>query len=989
MRRLPVRVAGCVTRLARLVGLVGLAGLLGLVLAGPCAALDLDPRPERVPLSLPGELFGPDAATEGRLLVKIGTKKIKYSRVLETDALTLVGQSSPDRDGNERTLANGQGSPFIAFGRFNEVGLEVRDADPANPTLAALTVRAPDGRTFGSDPLECVDHLGETWLAGIAPQATVDVAGGQWADKNALYLAKRVLDLPFDDVWRSAQDGPSTFLQRRFDRDILDLGAVDIVLRRPAPVQLNLVVALDPAKPQARTVLDWYALAKRTYELPDGRTVLRVSVGRYLRERYPGIKWARLKEISLMFFRQGPAEVARDRLVARLVFTPSGFAPAELAQNGLPGHLPTRVREPFAGVRRVFVNLTQAAQAIGPDGRARASLRLTPMAPDQPGGGTAEGAFLARTSPRRDTPAFLAAADELATSLGAAPDIDRPDGGVPVTALWSLSPPFAKAGPGQRRSPASLGDPVAEPVFVSGGGGLFTAPGNLRLFRSAAGLALEGQGKQVDMAVNAAFVPNPGANHFFRLDIGRTPGLTGVVLDVFAPGGGSPVHSYPLLPGQPTPLPDLPARVGRAVVRFTFSGEEFSLAITRAALTAVPTGRAGTGLYEAALPWPVTTTAVPAPSASGTPAGAPVATAASDASGHLPAAYVPQTPFGRLSWLTADFTLVGDPVAVSVAGGQPAVPDTRSGVIAARLPATAARASLAVTGLGGQAPGQLELTDPVFSGEAEAGWRSLFAALPLLALDGTRHAPGPVSEETAARLNAADAWLGLGAARLPAKASARFFDNPWYGVSALCFETDAPLHLSYFAAPPKAAIAAAGLGTLGRVLAGLALVAAGALGLRLAGQARLSRLLPRPLAWLANPPVAAAQLRRQRLANCALAAGLVLAGLTLGGVAGRVVLGLAGLTLVALWRVLAPWVAGRLARPAPQLGPWLAADAGRSYFLGFALALTAGAGLRSLGLVQAAEFCVQGGLYTLLAGLTLSIPTSADNRAKTPEDTAS
>jgi len=967
--------------LSRRIGLVAAlaAGLAGLVLTAPCAALDLDPRPERAPLILPGELFGPGAGAEGRLLVKIAAKKVKYSRILDTAPLTLTGQPASGRHSDALDLATSHGSPYIALGRFNEVGLDVRDADPANPTLAALTVRAPDGRIFGSDPLECVDRLGETWLAGIAPGTAVDVAAARWADKNALYLARRVLDLPFDDVWRSAQDGPSTFLQRRFDRDALDLGAVDVILRRPAPVQLNLVLALDPANPRARAVLDWYALAKRTFELPDGRTVLRVYVGRYLRERHPGIKWARLKEISLMFFRQGPAEVARDRLVQRLVFTPSGFDPAALARSGLPERLPTRVREPFAGARRVFVNVTRAAAAIGQNGAARVALRLTPMAPDQPGGGAAEGAFLALASPRRDTPAFLAAADELATSLGAAPDIDRPDGGVPVTALWSLSPPFAQTGPGRRPGPGSFGEPAAEPVFLSGGDGLFTADGGVRLFRSAAGLLVEGHGPRLELAVGAAFAPAPNTNHFFRLDIGRTPGLTDVVLDVYAPGNAGPAKSYPLRPGQPTPLPDLPAKVDRAVVRFAFSGREFSLAVTRAALTAVPAGRAIAGLYEAALPWPVTTAAVPAVGTSGAPG----------ASGPPPAAYVPQTPLGRLSWLTAGFTLTGDPAAVSVAGGAPAVPDARSGVIAARLPATGAPASIVVTGRDGQAPGRLELAEPLFSGEAEAGWRAFFAALPLLTLDKTRHAPGAVSEDTAAQLNASDAWLGIGPARLPARAGVRFFDNPWYGVSALCFETDAPLHLSRFAAPPKAGAAAGGLGTLARVLAALALAAAGWTGLRLAGRARLSRLLTQPRDWLASPPDGALELRRQQRLYGASTAGLVLAALCLGGIPGRVTLGLAGLALVPLWRVLAPAATRRLSGPAPRLAAWLAADAGRPYFLGFALTLAAGAGLRSLGLAQVSEFCVQGGLYALLAGLGLEIFPIADNRAKTPEDTAS
>ncbi len=942
---------------------------LGLALPGPALALDLDPRPEGAPLRLPGDLFGRDQAVEGRLFVKIGPKKVKYSRVVETAPLALAAPF-PDGPATVQALTGAAGGRDIPLGRFNEIGLDLRDADPANPTLAALTLRAPDGRTFGSDPLECVENLGQTYLDGLTPDNTAEIATAKWADKNALYLARRVLDLPFDDLWRTTQDGPSTFLQRRFDRDALDLGAVDIILRRPAPVQVNLVLSLDPADPKARTVLDWYALAKRTFELPDGRTVLRVYLGRYLRERHPGLKWARLKEISLMFFRQGLPEVARDRLAQRLAFIPSGFDPAALARGGLPGRLPTRVREPFAGARRVFVNTTTAAAAVGQGGAARAELRLSPMAVSQPGGGAAERAYLALSSPRRETPAFLAAADELATSLGAAPDIDRPDGGVPVTPQWSLAPPFDRT---PRRTADGFGGLADEPVYLAGAPGLFTGSGAIRYFRAASGLVVEGSGERLDMAVEAAFAPGIGMNHFFRLDIGRDPGLSGIELLVFAPGQAEPARHYALLPGQPTPLPDLPAKVARAVVRFTFTGRDFALPVTRAMLTAVPAGPAATGLYDATLPWPVTSAAV-----------------ARAEAGRV--SYAPGRSLGPMAWLAAGFELVGDPAAVSVAGGAPAVPDARAGRLIARLPGKSGPVELAVTGLGGQPAGQLELSGPVFSGDAAVSWRDVFAAAPLVSLGGTDHAPGPIAEATAARLGSADDWLPLGSAALPAKgATARFFAHPWFGVAALCFETDAPLHLSRFARPPREA-SGAGLGTLGRLVAALALVGGGFAAWRLVGRQRagaaLARLTARPLAWLGAIP-SPAEARRDRRIFGGLALAGVLFALTVGGLPGRLALALAGLALVTVWRAGAPKVLAALSRLWPGLGAWIAAGPGRTYFCGFALALAAAAFFGGLGLPPVAEFFAQAGLYAFLAGLCRLLPTQAPNRADTPQDAAS
>ncbi|EFL52949.1 conserved hypothetical protein [Solidesulfovibrio fructosivorans JJ]] len=941
---------------------------LATIRVAPAGALDLDPSPQRAPVRLPGDIFGGKGPVDGTVRVKIGVKKIKYSRVLETAPLTVPAGGDTNAAIRDLPLTAPDGKKELAFGRFNEVGLTLRDADPDNPSLAALAVRTRQGRSFVSDPLECVSRLGQAYLeAAAAPDASVPVARAEWADKTPLYLIRRVLDLPFDDAWHVAEDGPSTFLQRRFDRDLLDIGAVDLILRRPVPVQVNLVAALDPAHPRARTVLDWYGLAKRTFELPDGRTVLRVYVGRYLREHYAGIKAAKLKEISLMFFRQDAAEVRRDKVVERLVFTPSGLDAAAVAKDGLPGRLPTRVREPFTGVRRVFVNIAPAAAAMGASDTATATLRLLPMAPKLPGGASVEDAFLALVSPRRDTPAFLAAADELATSLGAAPDIDRPDGGVTVTPLWSLAAPFA---PAQQRF--AFGDARTEtPVFVSGAPSLLSAPGGVRLYRTGQGLSVEGRADRLRIPVTAAFTPAADTAYFFRLDIGRAPGLSGVFLDVFETSGGKPARTYALRPGTPTRLDGLPPSVAGATLRFTFTGREFALPFTRAMLAAVPTGKPHQGLYAARLPWPVTTAARPDKAAG-------------------PGRFSPLTPFGRLSWLTAAYSLTGDPVAVSIAGGQPAIPDTRSGILAGRLAdepnaVLPGAVDVAVSGRDGRAPGSLELTRAAFSGQAQADWRAIFAAGPLLDLGGKRLSPGNLSEEAAARLHAADAWLDIGPADLPAqKASARFFSHPWYDVAGLCFETKAPIDVGRFAAPPHPR-GAGHENTLTRALAAVALLAAVWLGLRLVGPARLRALAARPARWLATPPADPRDARREMLWGLGACAALLAVSLALSAAASRLVTPLAAMALLPVWRVLAPAVAARLSRRAAPLGAWLAEDPGRPYFLGFSLSLVFAAVLRLAMLARPAEFLVQAGLYCFLAGLYLEL---APDRRETDANSA-
>ncbi len=951
-------------RLPRKPWLLLLAGLIVWTVA-PAQALTLDPRPERTPVRLPDDLFAGQAETPGSLWVKIGVKKVKYSRVLETEALRFAQGSphfahAPGGPAASLALAPAAGAAELAFGRFNEVAVDALDANPDNPTILALTVRTPDGRTFASDPLECVERLGETYLD--AAMDGVAVAKAEWTEKTPLYLIRRLLDLPFDDAWRTAEDGPSTFLQRRFDQDMLDLGAVDLILRRPAPVQVNLVAALDPHHPRQRTVLDWYGLAKRTFELPDGRTVLRVYVGRYLREHYPGLKSARLKEISLMFFRQGLPEVARDRLVERLVFTPSGLDPEILRRDGLPGRLPTRVREPFAGRKRVFVNIAPAAAALGQDGRATAELRLSAMAPNAPGGATLEGAALALVSPRQDTPAFLAAADELASSLGAAMDIDRADGGVSVTPLWSLPLPFAP-GPGRAGR-----DTEAKPVWPAGLDGLFAADGGVRLYRVPGGLVVEGQGPRLTVPVDVAFSPQPDRSYFFRLDCGQAAGLAGVFLDVDGDGGP---RTYALRPGAPTPLDGLPPRVTRAILRFAFTGRDFSLPLTRAMLAAVPRARPKEGLYSARLPWSLTTAARPV----------------TEGMDGAALAFAPVTPLGRFSWFTAAYSLTGEAVRVAVAGGPAVVPQTRSGFLAALLPTGAPVSPLRLDLSPAQSAeaGRLELTDGTFTGQVSADWRELFTAPPLVALDRHVYRSSPVSEETAQRLHQADDWLNLGPAALPAgQAQARFFENPWLSVRTLCFETSQGLDLARFATPAKAGTA--GSATLLRALAALAGLVVLLLAVRLARRAAWDRVLVSPARWLATPPADPAVRRRQALAWLGAALALILGGGLLGTVSGRILFGLAGAALVPVWRVLAVSARQRCARLVPALGSWVGADAGRSYFLGFALALVLAALLRTLNLARPSEFLAQAGLCLLAAGLFLEIAPAAGMSAQSRKD---
>ena len=303
------------------------------------------------------------------------------------------------------------------------------------------------------------------------------MARADWVSKGIRYQLARLLDHEPDQLWRYSQNGLSTFVQRRFRKDLRDVGALDVVLLRGQDVQVNLVVSLDP-EGKGKTVLDWYAIPKRTFELGDGRTILRLYLGRHLRDLVPGRKAVMLKEMALMFFKQNMEDVARSRNVEKVIFVPSGLDAQALAQ-GLPRNIPARAREVFAGRGELAANLQELAQAPWKDMTlAGVSVLQSPQEPELAFGQAIESARLVNVAPRRDVPALLAATAERCASFGAACDIDDPNGLVGQTPLWTLdfSPPGrASRGIGRRGHARQHG----KTFHVSGPARLHVGPGRV------------------------------------------------------------------------------------------------------------------------------------------------------------------------------------------------------------------------------------------------------------------------------------------------------------------------------------------------------------------------------------------------------------------------------------------------------------------------------------------------------------------------------
>lgn len=967
-------------------------------------------------LRLPAQVAAPESGPggEGLLRAKVAPRKVKHARVLASAALPVreVGPGSRELLLPERLSG------------YNEARFDYLENDAEDPVLAGCEIVASlpgqGSAAFASDPLESVERLSDRFVD--LSRDSLPVAGADWREKGLLYRLRRALNLPPDEDWHYIQDGPSTFVQRRLDKDVTDIGAVDVLMRRGRRVQVNLVVSVDGGKP---LVLDWHTLPKRYFNLESGRTVLRLYLGRALRQAYPGARRVILRETALLFFRQEEHRVLADRGVLRLVFTPSGLDPDLTRDHGLPRHLPTRAREPFVGRKELVVGLGPI-ERLGPEALsgARARLRTTPMSPGREAGCRLESARLAKVGPRRDIPAFLAETDALCARFGAECDIGRANGAQGQDLLWSVRLPFAETAPGAGRGPAPErpfgSDSGLTPIQSAGLGALFRAEGPVMLYKGPGergGVIVEARSRFLEMPLPVRFATDPARRYGLWLELGPSGReLSSVSLTLSGPDR---TVTTPVKPGAYTELDETPARVERAVLRFDFSGREASLGLRAVELSAARRGPGRTNIVAAPLAMPREVRPDPVPGPHGlTLAGFSEAgwlTFAFEAAGGAPsfgprpgpeppatpALHVaPTQPPERAGAAAKPSRRPGSnglggsgasagsvaPVAPAASGAAAAsgTPDDPAATATPARLATEARSGLAALylpglGLDGAsldldlAPDVVtDISRPLFSGLVTTTWREVWSRTPLAEFDGRPLAPEGLSDDEAALLAGEDAWLPLARLRPgPDRETVRPLDSAWFSVRALLYETGAAFALSSLARP-DAPPAAAGTGRAARgvLLILLALAA-------LAGLSRLplGRLLAPLARSLARPDPDPAGLARSRRAWGGLVLALLALGSWQGGPAGRILGGLAALASVWVWRTLAPAVARGLAASWPRLGAALALSPGRHYFLGFCLALGAATLARSAGLAPVSGFLAECGVFSLLAGLFID-PTT-------------
>lgn len=924
------------------------AMLLVLALAAPSWAA---PAFEPGSLKLPETLWAGDSGLfGGDLKARVSMRTVKHARVLAERALAL-----PAGTAGQSVHSWGQGPRMIDLpgaGRslegFNEARLDYVTADPVRCGMLGFVVavdRGGDRDFFVSDPLETVDRLSPGWADGPARDA-VPVAGANWVSKGLRYQLSRLLDREPDDIWRISQDGLSTFVQRRFRKSLVDFGAIDVVLLRGQDVQVNLVVSLDP-QGKGRTVLDWYALPKRTFDLGDGRSILRLYVGRHLRELAPGAKAASLKEMALMFFRQNREDVDKDRNVEKIIFVPSGL-PGLAMEKGLPRDLPARAREVFAGRGELAANLEILN---GPEwkGAEIASLAVvqSPQDPDQPFDQTLEAARLAKVAPRRDVPAILAAAEDRCKSFGAECDADSPDGFVSQDPLWSLD-----------FSGLASPDGASGAVYPVLAGGLFASRDRLAFEAARDGLTVEcvggGQGAAFTLETGAAFKPRPGSRYGVWLELGRSrSGLEGVEAEAY--GGGESVRIR-VKPGLAAWFKELPASVEGVRLRFTSQAPEMAVTLRRAAVQAADPQAPRTGLFEARFLFEHARqleAARSGPASVSLEAGKP---------GFQP------------RWLAVDVSVpawtVNDPgpeLVLSAGGVARSVRlpahKARMAFLLPRAMAEAVREGASGLGLSlsGGSPGSvLEVSGAVLSGQSLSTWPQVLGGEAVAELGGEERSLEGLDAAGATRMAAGAWWLPMGKAGLPTGSRAvRFVKNPWLEVEALMVEQAT--------GPPMTALAERGAGTPGggsrkggKALAVAGLLAAAAIAWLVGRNGRGAMACSRMAGWLA---------RESREDGTPLpvkgwawlAGGLCAGAVLLGPDSGRVLAVAATVLAVPLWRAF------RIR--AGRLFPVLAKSAPVHYCTGFLAAAALSAIIRLSGAAPVSELTGLAGLWLFLAAL--------------------
>lgn len=267
----------------------------------------------------------------------------------------------------------GVGQRPSALGDFDELWFDYRDmggSDNCELNFKADVLAGTAQKGTISSKLEGARDFAK-WL----PVLRVQAASAAWLPKDNLYLAKRVLGMKFDEVWRYTQDGKNTVVQRRFQQNLDGLEALDFHFLPGTQITgINLHVAHGNRR-TADTVIPWDAIPHQVESTAGGLTRVRLLIGEGLRQE--GNAKGNFQKIYLMeavaFLAGKAGEIAQSRPLKEVVFwakeikETTGDSGPSVKES--PILLAVRAESLAPGYKRWILDLRQLGRSKRPDVR--------------------------------------------------------------------------------------------------------------------------------------------------------------------------------------------------------------------------------------------------------------------------------------------------------------------------------------------------------------------------------------------------------------------------------------------------------------------------------------------------------------------------------------------------------------------------------------------------------------------------------------------
>jgi hypothetical protein len=193
------------------------------------------------------------------------------------------------------------------FAEFDALHIHYDELFPNNPSQPVLEM------LFESEDENLVVLAGKKAFK-LTPLETIDVATAAWLEKDNLYLTRRELGFSFDNNWRYAQDANNTVIQRRIHKNLVNVEAMDLLLKPGFSVTgINLLLGFED-KLKYSEIVEWAVIPKEKID-----AVWRLNLGELIRKNYANKEQVFLEEV-VVFVKGSMAENVQNRVLKKLVF---------------------------------------------------------------------------------------------------------------------------------------------------------------------------------------------------------------------------------------------------------------------------------------------------------------------------------------------------------------------------------------------------------------------------------------------------------------------------------------------------------------------------------------------------------------------------------------------------------------------------------------------------------------------------------------------